>query len=296
MRPLLFLLLLPGALAAQDFPLIKELSAPRDINFRQHQELLGQYYRKAGRGDPLPDPVIFSYLTTKDDSFFTLSARFGVPYETLATLNALDRADSLVPGLTLLISSVPGIFVPQESQTDLGLILNAFSQEARKDPVVLKIPLSGVVRTFHFYPGGRFHPVERAYFLGILFRFPLGGAARLTSRFGLRKDPFSGHNQFHNGIDLAAPTGTEVLAAREGTVKALGEDRIYGRYVVIAHPGGYETLYGHLKSQAVSLNDRVSSGTLLGQVGTTGMSTGPHLHFEIRRQGHPQDPVPLLSP
>ncbi|MCK5547439.1 MAG: M23 family metallopeptidase, partial [Thermoplasmata archaeon] len=146
---------------------------------------------------------------------------------------------------------------------------------------------------FYFYAGERFHAVERAFFLQILFRFPLR-QGRLSSSFGLRSDPFTGHPRFHNGVDLAAPIGTGVMAAREGVIIKTGRDDIYGVYVLIAHAEGYETLYGHLSSISVRLNERVNSGMIIGKVGMTGRTTGPHLHFEIRRKGEARDPVTLI--
>jgi murein DD-endopeptidase MepM/ murein hydrolase activator NlpD len=178
--------------------------------------------------------------------------------------------------------------------------------------VALQTPTE--LKQFIFHPGDRFHPMERAYFLKILFRFPLP-RGRITSRFGLRRDPFGGDSsarsggtarrdsrtgrpvgvhRFHNGIDLAAEIGTDVLAARDGTVLEVGQDQVYGKFILVSHSNGYQTLYGHLSSVEVRLNQWVNSGNIIGKVGNTGWSTGPHLHFEIRKKGKARDPVPLL--
>jgi murein DD-endopeptidase MepM/ murein hydrolase activator NlpD len=98
----------------------------------------------------------------------------------------------------------------------------------------------------------------------------------------------------HDGIDLAAPAGTEVYAAREGRVVESGVDAVLGQYIVIAHEGGWSTVYGHLSMRRVRLNDRAESGMIIGNVGSTGQSTGPHLHFEVRNRGEPRDPEPLI--
>jgi murein DD-endopeptidase MepM/ murein hydrolase activator NlpD len=111
----------------------------------------------------------------------------------------------------------------------------------------------------------------------------------------MRLSPFTGHSQFHNGIDLAAPTGTDVYAARDGNVVEVKKgDPLLGNFVRLDHGDGYQTVYGHLSRIDSSLNSHVLSGTIIGKVGSTGMSTGPHLHFEIRRKGHPEDPVSFL--
>ncbi len=149
-------------------------------------------------------------------------------------------------------------------------------------------------RRLTFFPGERFNPVERAFFLRILFRFPLGARGRLTSLYGTRASPFTGHPQFHDGIDIAAPEGTTVVAARDGTVAEVGQDPVLGTFIRLSHQGGYETVYGHLSEALVSLNQEVHSGMMIGKVGTTGRSTGPHLHFEIRRKGSLRDPLPLI--
>jgi murein DD-endopeptidase MepM/ murein hydrolase activator NlpD len=144
-----------------------------------------------------------------------------------------------------------------------------------------------------FLPGEDFKPTERTYFLNTGFRFPLQNY-RITSTFGMRPSPFTGKLQNHQGLDLAAPQGTNVYAAREGRVSETGSDFVYGNYVIIAHADGWASLYGHLSAVTVSLQDKVGRDTVIGRVGTTGQSTGPHLHFEIRKNGQALDPGKLL--
>jgi murein DD-endopeptidase MepM/ murein hydrolase activator NlpD len=95
-------------------------------------------------------------------------------------------------------------------------------------------------------------------------------------------------------MDIGAPEGTAVYAAREGTVAEAGMDRVLGNYVVLNHVGGYQTVYGHLSTISVILSQEIHSGQALGTVGSSGRVTGPHLHFELRRKGNPTDPFPLL--
>jgi murein DD-endopeptidase MepM/ murein hydrolase activator NlpD len=99
---------------------------------------------------------------------------------------------------------------------------------------------------------------------------------------------------FHAGVDLAAPRGTPVVAARSGTVADTGLDPIMGNYILLDHAGGFTTFYGHLDSVAVSLNDTIRSGMIIGTVGSSGVTTGAHLHFEIRQNSVPRDPLSLL--
>jgi murein DD-endopeptidase MepM/ murein hydrolase activator NlpD len=107
----------------------------------------------------------------------------------------------------------------------------------------------------------------------------------------------NGYPHFHTGIDIAAPQGTAILAADDGVVALVGTGTTgYGNYVVIAHSGGISTLYGHLLAAGVKQGQRVSQGQTIGWEGSTGASTGPHLHFEVRVNNQPVDPIPYLPP
>jgi murein DD-endopeptidase MepM/ murein hydrolase activator NlpD len=115
--------------------------------------------------------------------------------------------------------------------------------------------------------------------------------ASISSAFGMRKDPFTRLAQFHKGLDLAAPEGMKVVPALSGTVISAGYENGYGKTVLIQHDGGIQTRYGHLGSINVKAGDSVTSQDILGTVGNTGRSTGPHLHFEVIRMGTPVDPL-----
>lgn len=125
-------------------------------------------------------------------------------------------------------------------------------------------------------------------------RFVMPVAGRASSGYGLRTDPIHGATVNHPGFDLAATTGTEVAAAAGGTVVHAGPAGTYGNLVTVRHDNGFETRYAHLSEVDVKVGDVVQPGAQLGKVGTTGYSTGPHLHFEIRHDGQPIDPAPLL--
>lgn len=125
------------------------------------------------------------------------------------------------------------------------------------------------------------------------FRLPV--QAPVSSSYGLRKDPFTRKARFHQGINLAAPAGTSVVAASGGRVVFAGYQKGYGNTVVIEHERGYRTRYAHLGSLAVSAGDSVDTHQLLGTVGSSGRSTGPHLHFEITEYGESIDPRIALA-
>jgi murein DD-endopeptidase MepM/ murein hydrolase activator NlpD len=125
-----------------------------------------------------------------------------------------------------------------------------------------------------------------------MFSWPVTGT--ITSPFGWRSNPFGGAPEFHQGLDIAAPSGTTVTAAAGGTVIMAQWYGGYGNYILIDHGGGYSTGYGHLSAIYVSSGQSVQRGQAIGAVGSTGQSTGPHLHFEVRIAGKPVDPAPRL--
>lgn len=122
--------------------------------------------------------------------------------------------------------------------------------------------------------------------------WPVSGT--ITSPFGYRRSPFGGGMEFHPGLDIAAPMGTTVTAASSGTIISAGWYGGYGNYILIDHGGGMATGYGHLSQIFVSAGQKVQKGQAIGAVGSTGMSTGPHLHFEVRINGKATDPAAYL--
>lgn len=124
-------------------------------------------------------------------------------------------------------------------------------------------------------------------------RMPLEGAS-LTSGFGMRYHPVLGGRRQHQGIDLAAPTGTPVYATADGVVGRADIYSSYGLYISINHGAAMETRYAHLSRLAVTAGDTVKKGDLIGYVGSTGRSTGPHLHYEVRVDGLAVNPIPYM--
>lgn len=122
--------------------------------------------------------------------------------------------------------------------------------------------------------------------------WPVSGT--ITSPFGYRQNPFGGGMEFHQGLDIAAPMGTTITAASGGTVIQAGWFGGYGNYIVIDHGGGMSTGYGHCSQIFVSVGQKVQKGQAIGAVGSTGASTGPHVHFEVRINGKPVDPAAYL--
>lgn len=124
---------------------------------------------------------------------------------------------------------------------------------------------------------------------------PITGNFRNSSGFGNRKDPFTGARAFHAGLDFAAPTGTTVFSAARGVVSFVGTKAGYGMVVEVTHDSGLVTRYAHLSGYLTKQGQRVNPGTPIAKVGSTGRSTGPHLHFEIRKSDEAIDPKGFIE-
>lgn len=120
-------------------------------------------------------------------------------------------------------------------------------------------------------------------------------STRITSLFGERSDPFQRSEAFHSGLDIGGDTGDPVYATAEGVVIASDRDELKGNYIIISHGNGLTTRYLHLSERIAASGDKVKKGTKVGKIGTTGRSTGPHLHFEIRQDDNPIDPTTYVG-
>lgn len=129
------------------------------------------------------------------------------------------------------------------------------------------------------------------------FNWPLPGRTRISSPYGNRPNPFgTGRMEFHTGIDIPAPTGETARASASGTVIYAGWLSSYGNLVVIDHGGGYSTAYAHNSKILVSVGQKVAAGQTIALIGSTGYSTGPHMHFEVRRNGKHTNPLNWVRP
>jgi len=293
---------LPGG-----FPAIGRLNR-QDAGFRQYiadvEANRRLVFLRGTRQDVTAETIaaalsVFSYSVAEGDDLLSIAARASIPVATIASLNRLGGTDALRPGMILLLPSAPGLFVPYPPASDLERLLVSGRLPAGEGESFV-VGIGGAAFgaaepiAFHFFPGAEFSGAERAFFLNPgFFRFPLTDF-RLTSGYGMRADPFGGHPHFHRGLDLAAPTGTAILAAAAGEVVEAGFDRVLGNFVRVAHARGWTTLYGHMERIGVEVGARVGSGERLGWVGSTGLSTGPHLHFEMWQGGASRNPERYL--
>lgn len=141
-------------------------------------------------------------------------------------------------------------------------------------------------------PGAPATIIERST-VSVPSRMPLQGA-RMSSSYGMRDHPVLRQRRRHNGVDLAAPTGTPVYATADGIVGRADWFSSYGLYVAIDHGADLETRYAHMSRLAVAAGERVRKGDVIGYVGSTGRSTGPHLHYEVRVDGVAVNPIPYM--
>ncbi|MFZ5969726.1 MAG: murein hydrolase activator EnvC family protein [Bacillota bacterium] len=132
-------------------------------------------------------------------------------------------------------------------------------------------------------------------YVGGKLAWPAPGYSRVTSPFGYRIHPILKTKKFHTGVDIAIPTGKSVVAAGDGTVIHADWLGGYGKVVMVDHGGGIVTLYAHNSSLVVKEGDKVKRGDTISKAGSTGMSTGPHLHFEVRKNGEYTDPIPWVK-
>ncbi len=157
-------------------------------------------------------------------------------------------------------------------------------------PIVMYRFENGAVQAEYFNEKGE--SIRKA-----LLKTPVDGA-KITSKFGIRNHPILGYTKMHKGVDFGVPTGTPIQAAGDGLVEMAGRNGGYGNYVRLRHGNGYGTAYAHMHriAQGISVGKRVSQGQVIGFVGTTGRSTGPHLHYELLRGTTQVNPVSVIIP
>jgi murein DD-endopeptidase MepM/ murein hydrolase activator NlpD len=235
-----------------------------------------------------------SYRVKKGDSVSRIAAAFSISMDAIIASNGISNARRLREGETLRIPNMDGIPYTVKKGDNLSKISAS-----------LGVPLEAVLDandiqsdtitqgTVLFIPGARMRSEDLKMALGELFIYPIRG--RLSSPFGWRNDPISGTRRFHAAIDLAAPIGVPVKAAMDGRISATGVNATYGKFIILSHSGGYQTMYAHLSQVSVKQGGYVEQGAKIGEVGNTGYSTGPHLHFSIYKNGKAVNPLDFLN-
>lgn len=268
------------------YPTIQNLNS-KDPIFKQYIFEVENNYKKIASQKPI-ELEIYSYVVKESDTLLTIAARCSILYDSIATLNSFPTVDSDLTGKTILLPTTTGLFIPEEASSIIDrFLLERYFDNSSSICYIVN------TRKIYFFQNEKFSSTERAFFLDSRMRSPLPDGI-LSSDFGKRKSPISGQIMFHKGIDLAANEGTPALACLSGVVKFCGWDNTFGNYVIIQHDNNKQSIYAHLKSYTVTKDKVVSTGEVIGFVGSTGASTGPHLHFEIKVGGVATDPQKML--
>jgi len=244
---------------------------------------------------PLPHAVEISYYTVKKgDSISSISKQFGRSPDSILSMNGIKNAKSLRTGTELKIPSMDGLLHVVAKGESLGSIAKRYKVELTLladandlGSMTLKVGQS------LFIPGAKLGAEELRRIYGTAFAWPVRGP--ISSWFGVRADPFTGVRRFHAGVDIVVNLGTPVKAAADGRVADLGYNASYGNYIILSHPDGSQTLYGHLSAFSVTRGQSVTLGKVIGKSGNSGYSTGPHLHFGLYRGGAAVNPLKSLK-
>jgi murein DD-endopeptidase MepM/ murein hydrolase activator NlpD len=252
----------------------------------------------------IPEPESFSrprmllcssYTVQKGDMIGDLAAKFGLNEDTLISVNNIKNTRLIQIGQTLRIPNQDGILYTIKAGEKLEAIAERYETNTAALITANELFSESVhTGTVLFVPGAKMDWVNKQEINGDLFIWPVSGY--ITSSYGYRKNPFGGARQFHTGLDIGAPNGRPVKAAMAGRVIVVGSnDPVFGNYVVLAHHSGYRTLYGHLSVARVKAGAYVATGERIGDVGSTGLSTGYHLHFTVYKNGVTVNPRTLMK-
>ena len=233
------------------------------------------------------------YRIKSGDMIGFIADRFGVTQDTIISVNNIRQSRNIQIGQYLKIPSMPGIIYTIKNESEsIQSISDKYEISAEKCARVNSLSLDAKLtpgKTL-FLPDAELDWTTRQEINGDLFHKPIKARYYLSSRFGWRASPFTGKRSYHSGVDMACSQGTNVYAALAGTVTTVGYNSVYGNYIIITHHSGYKTLYGHLSATLVTKGAKVLTDTRIGKVGSTGMSTGPHLHFTVFKFGKTVDP------
>jgi len=233
----------------------------------------------------------YSYTVKRGDTLSEIAADNNLDVGTLISFNKIDDVRRLIAGSEITIPDIDGVPYTVQRGDSLDKIAERYqvTLENILDANDLQTSMIQPGQKL-FIPGAEISEYDYKKAMGTLFIYPTAG--RLTSGFGYRADPFTGVRRMHYGLDLANRTGTAVKATMAGRVVTTGnQQRGYGRYVVIKHNHGFQSLYGHLSSIEVSRNQYVSQGQQIGLMGNSGRSTGSHLHFSLYKNNVPVNPL-----
>lgn len=280
-----------------------ETSIPREeISYSKgfEKELQDEMLANAVDSEEIYSPLSLTYFTyriKKGDMISVLAEQFGVTQDTIISVNNIKQSRLIQIGQCLKIPMLPGIlYTVKEDGETVASIAEKYKETSLEKCASLNglesdtsLPAGKII----FVPDAVLDWATRQEINGDLFTKPIRASYRLSSYYGWRSSPFSGGRSFHSGVDMAASQGTRIYAALSGRVTFAGYNATYGNYVIVTHHSGYQTLYGHMTSYTVKVGEYVDTNKLIGYVGSTGLSTGPHLHFTVMKNGKTVNPLGL---
>jgi len=235
-----------------------------------------------------------SHMVKSGEIVGELAINFGLNQDSIISVNKISNTRLMQAGKPLKIPNQDGILHTVGSKDTLSSIAEKYNTDMETIKTVNELFSYNInAGTDLFIPGARLDTIRLQEINGDLFMWPINGA--ITSSYGYRIDPFNAsRRQFHTGIDIRGSMGTPVKAAMSGRVSQTGYDTVLGNFVVISHHSGYRTLYGHMSVIRARTGAYVAAGERIGDVGTTGLSTGPHLHFTVYKDGVTVNPRALI--
>ena len=250
----------------------------------------------------IPEPEEFSrphmltfssYTMEKGDIIGKIAIRTGLNEDTLISVNDIKNTRLMQIGQVIKIPNQDGIYYSVKSGESLESIAEKYNTTVAHIKTVNEL-FSDVVpaNTSLFVPGAKLDWTSRQEINGDLFIWPTSG--RISSPYGYRIAPFAGVRMFHTGVDIAAPMGSPIKAAMAGRVTQVGIDYSWGNFVVVSHHSGYRTFYAHMSVVRVKEGAYVETGGRIGDVASTGLSTGPHVHFTVYKNGVTVNPLSLM--
>ncbi|MCF0242289.1 MAG: M23 family metallopeptidase [Treponema sp.] len=248
--------------------------------------------------DELPPLTYKTYRVKQGDMIGSIAADNDISQDTLISVNHITSTRRIQIGQYLKIPSLPGIlYTVREDGETFAKIAEKYEINAEKCASVNGMAQEVALKAGDtlFLPDAQMDWVTRQEINGDLFKRPIKNRYYISSNYGWRSSPFGGARSFHGGTDMASSTGTPIYAALEGRVSFAGYNDVYGNYVIVTHHSGYKSLYGHMSSISVKKGQYVYTNTQIGKVGSTGMSTGPHLHFAVYKNGKSLNPMTLVN-
>jgi murein DD-endopeptidase MepM/ murein hydrolase activator NlpD len=236
-----------------------------------------------------PPLAVLLYRAQPGDTMSGIATKLGMDIDTISSMNRVEGrgVHNVTVGETLQIPSQNGI--PLAVAADFDAQCRSFGvspEDVLAANAITRAQLWTGMRLF--FPGVQHTGYARSLAVGVGVSLPLRGWE--SSPYGWRADPFTGERSHHSGVDIAAPEGSPIRSATDGVVIFAGYDGMLGNYVEVRAQLGYSYVYGHMSTIIARSGGRVAAGSLLGLVGHTGYATGPHLHFEVRLHGVPQNP------